>query len=238
MTEGSTWISHSPSFTADLHPETNHQSLEINAAQTQNTTYTGQLYFVVTPISFQPIDPQKAYYNYFILKSQRSGSLWQRIPWSLKVMLCLSIIAINICVSDKHACCSGTPWLCLHGDSQAGSEWVRFRTGSDVAMVLGLTILLSRGYSQPFSLSSQHNSDASILFLWAKLSAALQINQFTLSYFCYWYSVVLDGQSKIFVMKNGHLNNTVMLAWLTWMWPIKPNSDFQIAWSTVVKYSI
>lgn len=122
---------------------------------------------------FQLIDPHKVYYGNFTLNSQRRRSLWQRIPWSQKVMLSLSVIAIINCVSDKRVCCSGTPWICLHGDPQAGSE-VRFRTGSVVATVLGLILLLPRGCSQPYSRGSQQNADGSILFLWAKLFATLQ----------------------------------------------------------------
>ena len=126
------------------------------------------------PFPFQPIDPHRVYYRNFISNSQRHRSLWQRIPWSKKVMFSLSVIAIISCVPDKRTCCSGTPWICLHGDPQAGSEWLRFRTGSDVATVPGLIILLSRGDSQPYSLGSKHNADAGILFPWAKLFATLQ----------------------------------------------------------------
>lgn len=122
------------------------------------------------PLLFQSIDTQRVYYSNFISNSQRHRSLWQRIPWNERVMLFLSVIAIISCVSSKRTCCGGTPWMCLHWDPQAGSEWVRFRTGSDTATVPGLIILLFRGYS----LGSQHNADAGILFLWAKLFAALQ----------------------------------------------------------------
>lgn len=65
-------------------------------------------------------------------------------------MLSLSVIAIISCVSDKHTYCSGAPWICQHVDPQASSESVRFRTGSGVATVPGLIILLSRGYSSIF----------------------------------------------------------------------------------------
>lgn len=134
----------------------------------------GNCIFLSLPFAFQPRDPHRVYYSNFILNSQRCRSLWQRIPWSKKVMLSLLVLAIIICVSDKHTCCSGIPSICLHGDPHAASEWVRFRTGSNVATMPGLIILLSRVYSQPYSLGSQHNTDTGILFLWAKLFVTLQ----------------------------------------------------------------
>lgn len=55
----------------------------------------------------------------------------------------------------KCMCCSDTPWIDLHGHPQTGPQRVRFRTGSNVATVHRLIILLSMGYSQWYLLGSQ-----------------------------------------------------------------------------------
>lgn len=79
MTESSsTWIStQSLSFMIDLHPEINWQSLEIDVAQTQNTTYVGNCALLTLP--FHPIDPHRVHYSNFISNSQKYRFWWQRV---------------------------------------------------------------------------------------------------------------------------------------------------------------
>lgn len=118
MTENSSsWISHSLSFTTDLHPETNWQSLEISFAQTQSTTYIGNCILLRLPFPAQSIDPHRVCYSIFISNSERFRLLWQRVPWSKKVLRSLSVTAVINSISDKckdaHAVVIQLGWACI-----------------------------------------------------------------------------------------------------------------------------
>lgn len=101
---------------------------------------------------------------------------------------------------QRCTCCSDTAWMGLHRDLQAGSEWIRFRTGRDIATVHRLIIFLSRGYSEPYLLGSQHNFDAGMLFPWAKPLATPQCRlTSSLRTSC------IDGEMLFRMEKSSHL---------------------------------